>query len=505
MSSSMTEILIGKGEQQVFLLPKYGNRHGLVAGATGTGKTVSLLVLAEGFSRLGVPVFLADVKGDVAGLAMAGTPNEKIAQRVAQIGIEGYTQEASPVVFWDLLGKAGHPVRTTISELGPSLLSRILELNDVQEGTLEIVFKLADDQGLLLLDGDDLRALLSFVAEHKKEISTEYGLVSTQSVAAIQRALLALEREGGEALFGEPALELADLIRTDANGRGVINVLAADQLILKPKVYSSFLLWLLSELFENLPEVGDLEQPKLVFCFDEAHLLFDDASPSLRQRVEQVVRLIRSKGVGVYFCSQFPDDVPGEMLGQLGNRIQHALRAYTPRDQKAVRTAAETFVAKPGLDVAQVISQLGTGEALVSTLQEKGVPMPVERTLICPPRCRMGALTAEERAQVMARSPLGGKYDQRVNRDSAYEMLSRRAEAREAPEPAPRAEPRAPTPKPQSPTPGRGGAGGGGGGLRDILFGTKRRQGVVETMAKQAGRQILRGVLGGILGGTRRR
>ena len=497
----MTEILLGKGDRQVFLLPKYGNRHGLVAGATGTGKTVSLLVLAEGFSRLGVPVFLADVKGDVAGLAAAGSPSEKVQQRVTQIGIEGYTQEASPVVFWDLLGKAGHPVRTTISEIGPALLGRILELNDIQAGTLEIVFKLADDQGLLLLDGDDLRALLGFVAEHRKEISTEYGLVSTQSVAAIQRALLGLEREGGESLFGEPALELADLLRTDPNGRGVINVLAADQLILKPKVYSSFLLWLLSELFENLPEVGDLEQPKLVFCFDEAHLLFDDASPALLQRVEQVVRLIRSKGVGVYFCSQFPDDVPGEMLGQLGNRIQHALRAYTPRDQKAVRTAAETFVANPGLDVAQVISQLGTGEALVSTLQEKGVPMPVERTLICPPRCRMGALTAEERAQVMARSPLGGKYDQRVNRDSAYEMLGRRAEAREAPEPAPRAEPHSPTPKPQSPTPGRG----GGGGLRDILFGTKRRQGVVETMAKQAGRQILRGVLGGILGSARRR
>jgi DNA helicase HerA-like ATPase len=500
----LNEILIGKGEQQVFLLPKYGNRHGLVAGATGTGKTVSLLVLAEGFSRLGVPVFMADVKGDVAGLAMPGTPNEKIQQRVTQIGIDGYTQEASPVVFWDLLGKAGHPVRTTVSEMGPALLARILVLNEVQAGTLEIAFRLADDQGLLLLDCDDLRALLSFVAEHRKEISTEYALVSTQSVAAIQRALLALEGQGGEHLFGEPALELNDLLRTDRTGRGIINVLAAEQLILKPRLYSSFLLWLLSELFENLPEVGDLEQPKLVFCFDEAHLLFDDATPALLQRVEQVVRLIRSKGVGVYFCSQFPDDVPSEMLGQLGNRIQHALRAFTPRDQKAVHIAAQTFVPNPKLDVAQVISQLGTGEALVSTLQEKGIPMPVERTLICPPRCRMGALSGEERAQVMARSPVGSKYDQAVNRDSAYEMLARRAAAPAAPvnRPGSHAEEK-PVAAPQP----------GVGGLRDILFGTKRRQGMVETMAKQAartvgsrlGRQILRGVLGGILGGSRRR
>jgi DNA double-strand break repair helicase HerA and related ATPase len=506
VEAALSEILIGKGEQQVFLLPKYGNRHGLVAGATGTGKTVSLLVLAEGFSRLGVPVLMADVKGDVAGLAMPGTPNEKIQQRVAQIGIEGYTQEASPVVFWDLMGKAGHPVRTTISEMGPALLGRILELNEIQAGTLEIAFKLADDQGLLLLDCDDLRALLSFVAEHRKEISTEYGLVSTQSVAAIQRALLALEQEGAEGLFGEPALELGDLMRTAPNGRGVINVLVADQLILKPRVYSSFLLWLLSELFETLPEVGDLEQPKLVFCFDEAHLLFTDATPALLQRVEQVVRLIRSKGVGVYFCSQFPDDVPDQMLGQLGNRIQHALRAYTPRDQEAVRTAAETFVPNPKLDVAQVISQLGTGEALVSTLQEKGVPMPVERTLICPPRCRMGAISAEERALVLARSPVGGKYDQAVNRDSAYEMLARRA--------APPAAPATPAGVPETHAEGKPPAPPAqGGGLRDILFGTKRRQGMVETMAKQAartvggqlGRQILRGVLGGILGGSRRR
>lgn len=494
----MNKILIGKGEQPVHLLAKYGNRHGLVAGATGTGKTISLMVLAEGFSRLGVPVFMADVKGDVAGLALAGIPNEKIQQRVAQIGIEGYTNEANPVLFWDLYGRSGHPIRTTISEIGPSLLGRILEINDTQIGMLEIAFKLADDQGLLLLDLDDLRALLGFVADNRKEISTQYGLVSTQSVAAIQRALLSLEREGGEALFGEPALELNDFLRTDLSGRGIVNILVADQLILKPRLYSSFLLWLLSEMFENLPEVGDLDKPRLVFFFDEAHLLFDDAPPMLRQRVEQVVRIIRSKGVGVYFCSQFPDDVPNEILGQLGNRIQHALRAYTPRDQKAVKTAAETFVANPKLNVAEVISQIGVGEALVSTLQDKGVPMPVERTLICPPRCRMGAVTTEERAAIRSRSPIGGKYDSPVNRESAYEILSRRTMEREAAGPGSN---QAEAEKP----PERGVIG-------DLLWGTKRRQGMVETMAKQAartvggqiGRRILRGVLGGILGGSRR-
>jgi DNA double-strand break repair helicase HerA and related ATPase len=492
-------ILVGKGEQPVHLLVKYANRHGLVAGATGTGKTISLMVLAEGFSRLGVPVFMADVKGDIAGLAQAGSASDTIRQRVAQIGIEGYANEASPVLFWDLYGKNGHPVRTTVSEIGPALLARILELNDTQAGVLEIAFKLADDQGLLLLDLDDLRALLGFVADTRQEISKQYGLVSAQSVAAIQRGLLSLEREGGDALFGEPALELGDLLRTDRSGRGIVSILAAEQLILKPRLYSSFLLWLLSELFEALPEVGDLDKPKLVFFFDEAHLLFDDAPPTLRQRVEQVVRLIRSRGVGVYFCSQFPDDVPYEILGQLGNRIQHALRAYTPRDQKAVRTAAETFVANPKLNVAETISQLGVGEALVSTLQDKGVPMPVERTLICPPRCRMGAVTPEERATVRARSPIGAKYDARVNRESAYEILSRRKGPAEAP--AERSGPAPTAQKPQT-----------GGPLSDLLWGTKRRQGMVETMAKQAartvgsqiGRQILRGVLGGILGGSRR-
>src|SRR5215471_3916838 len=431
--NSMDQILIGKSEKPVYLMTRYGNRHGSVAGATGTGKTVSLLVLAEGFSRLGVPVFMADVKGDVSGLAMAGAPSKTIQERVAQIGIEGFAQEPSPVVFWDLYGKSGHPVRGTVSEFGPHLLSRILELNDTQAGVLDIAFKLADDRVLLRLDLDDFRAMLSFVADNRKEISTQYGLISAQSVAAIQRALLSLEREGGEFLFGEPALELNDLMRIDLSGRGVVNILAADQLILKPRLYSTFLLWLLSELFENLPEVGDLEKPKLVFFFDEAHLLFDDAPAALRQRVEQVVRLIRSKGVGVYFCSQFPDDVPNEILGQLGNRVQHALRAYTPRDQKAVRTAAETFPSNPKVNVAKVISQLAVGEALVSTLQEGAVPLPVERTLMCPPLCRMGAITPEERNAVRSRSPIGGKYDTRINRESAYQILSNRTVLTNAP------------------------------------------------------------------------
>jgi uncharacterized protein len=496
----MNQILLGKGEQPVHLNARYGNRHGLIAGATGTGKTISLMVLAEGFSQLGVPVFMADVKGDMAGLAMAGIPSERIQHRVEQIGIEGYSNRANPVVFWDVFGVSGHPARTTITEVGPTLLGRMLEINDTQTGVLEIIFKLADDQGLLLLDIDDLRALLEFVSENRKEISRTYGLVSSQSIAAIQRALLSLQREGGEVFFGEPALEINDLMRTDLSGCGIINILAADQLILKPRLYANFLLWLLSELFENLPEVGDMDKPRLVFFFDEAHLLFDDAPPMLRRRVEQVVRIIRSKGVGVYFCSQFPDDIPGEILGQLGNRIQHALRAYTVRDQKAVKTAAETFAGNPAFNTVQAISQLGVGVALVSTLQDKGIPMPVERTLICPPQSRMGTLTPAERAAVRARSPVGSKYDLPVNRESAYEILSKRAAASEA----------------------AGSKGGrtetenspeGKNILGDLVWGTTRRQGMVETMAKQAartvgsqiGRQILRGLLGGMLGGSRRR
>ena len=472
------DILLTKGDPQIFLRAKYANRHGLVSGATGTGKTVSLMVIAEGLSRIGVPVFMADVKGDVAGLAMPGAG------------------DATPVVFWDLEHKAGHRVRATVSEVGPSLLARMLELNDVQAGVLDITFKLADEQGLLLLDLDDLRALLNLVSEKHAEVSQRYGLVSAQSVAAIQRALLRLEGEDGKQFFGEPALELTDLMRTDLTGRGIVSILAADRLVLKPRLYSTFLLWLLSELFEQLPEVGDLDKPKLAFVFDEAHLLFDDAPPALVERIEQVVRLIRSKGVGVYFCSQFPDDVPGEILGQLGNRIQHALRAFTPRDQKAVKTAAETFVANPKIDVAKAIAQLGVGEALVSTLQAGGVPMPVERAHIATPRSRMGAITAEERAGVMARSPIGGKYDSDVNRESAYEILARRRdEAAGGPSASAKATADTPGPPRQDDT------------LHDWLWGTGRRQGMVEAMAKQAartvgsqlGRQILRGVLGGIV------
>ena len=520
----MSRILLGKGEQPVYLHAKYGNRHGLVAGATGTGKTVSLMVLAEGFSRLGVPVLIPDVKGDVAGLAMPGSGGDRIQQRVRDTGVEGYAPEATPVVFWDLFGKSGHPVRTTISELGPTLLGRILNLSEPQLGALEIAFTLADDRGLLLLDLDDLRALLTFVAENRKDVSAKYGLVSSQSVAAIQRGLLSLEREGGESLFGEPALELTDMLRTDLSGRGIVNVLAADQLILKPRLFSSFLLWLLSELFESLPEVGDLDKPKLVFMFDEAHLLFEDAPAALRDRVEQVVRIIRSKGVGVYFCSQFPDDVPGEILGQLGNRIQHALRAFTPRDQKAVKTAAETFVANPRLDVADVISTLAVGEALVSTLQEGGVPMPVERTVMAPPRSRIGSITPDERAMIRSRSPIGSKYDTLVNRESAYEMLKQSVEAgaeRLRPERAAggkRADGAPPSESergwgPASTNESPAGAPTPPSKVDEFLWGTKRRQGMVETMAKQAartvgsqiGRQILRGVLGGILGSKRTR
>lgn len=502
----MDPILLGKGvtdDIAVFLQPRLGNRHGLVAGATGTGKTVTLMTLAEGFSRIGVPVFLADVKGDVAGLAVPGDGNDKLAQRAADIGVKDYAPAANPVVFWDVYGQLGHPVRTTVSEMGPTLLARILELNDTQAGVLDIIFKLADDRGLLLLDLEDLRALLNLVVADRKEISTEYGLVSAPSVAAIQRALLRLSQDGGEGFFGEPALALEELMRTTTDGRGVIGILAAAQLVLKPRLYSTFLLWLLSELFERLPEVGDLDKPKLVFVFDEAHLLFDDAPPALVQRIEQVVRLIRSKGVGVYFCSQFPDDIPANILGQLGNRVQHALRAYTPRDQKAVRTAAETFVANPKLDVASAISSLGTGEALVSMLQDKGVPMPVEQTLIAPPRCRMGAISDAERAQVRAGSPVGGRYDTPVNRDSAAEMLARRAGEQAARNDAPPAR-----------TAEQDAAQGNdwGQAVKDAVFGTKRRQGLLETMAKQTtrtvgnklGQQIVRGILGGIFGGGKR-
>lgn len=497
----MSDILIGRRDKaEVVLEPRYGNRHGMIAGATGTGKSVSLMVLAEGFSRLGVPCFLADAKGDLAGLALpAAEPNDAVKTRLKKLRLTDWKPQANPVAFWDIYGKQGHPVRATISEMGPTLLGRVLELNDTQQGVLEVIFKAADDEGLLLLDLPDMRAMLGFAAENAKELSKRYGLISTQSIAAIQRALLKLEQDGAEQFFGEPALELADLMRQDMTGRGIINILAADRLILKPRLYSTFLLWLLSELFEQLPEVGDLDQPKLVFFFDEAHLLFSDCPPSLRQRVEQVVRLIRSKGVGVYFCSQNPDDVPGDILGQLGNRIQHALRAFTPRDQKAVKAAAETFVANPAINTVEAITQLGVGEALASTLIKGGIPAPVEQILVTTPCCRIGTITEEERNTIRQRSPVGVKYDTAVNRESAAELLAPRADDKAADAPA----------KDTATSSPSGSAWGDT--VRDTLLGTKRRQGMIETMGKQVvrtmgsqlGRQILRGVLGGIFGGKR--
>jgi DNA helicase HerA-like ATPase len=427
-SDPIDPILLGKGENLQYLLPAYGNRHGLITGATGTGKTVTLQVLAEGFAGAGVPVFMADVKGDLAGLSQPIAPHPKIDERLERIGISNYAPGGWPVIFWDLFGEAGHPVRTTISEMGPLLLSNLLELNDTQEGILNIAFRVADEQGLLLLDLEDLRALLRFVAEHANTLSREYGNVSSASVAAIQRRLLVLEEQGAEHFFGEPALDLSDLQRTDLSGRGVINVLAADRLVQKPRLYATFLLWLLSELFEELPEIGDPEKPRLVFFFDEAHLLFDNAPRALVRQVEQVVRLIRSKGVGVYFVTQNPLDVPDTVLGQLGNRVQHAMRAYTPREQKAIRAAAETFRANPRLDVEQAFTQMGVGEALVSTLQAKGVPAMVDRTLIRPPTSRIGPITEAERQQTRSRSPVGSRYDQPLDRESAAEVLAERAE-----------------------------------------------------------------------------
>lgn len=478
----MEPILVGKAVTTpdggpVHLLPKYGNRHGLVAGATGTGKTVTLMTLAEGFSRIGVPVFLADVKGDVAGLAVPGSSNEKLQARIGQIGIPDWAPAASPVVFWDLFGKLGHPVRTTVSEMGPTLLSRILELNDTQAGVVDIAFKLADDRGLLLLDLDDLRALLNLLAEERKTVSAEYGLVSAQSIGAIQRALLRLEQEGGNQVFGEPALELSDLMRTTPDGRGVIGILAADQLVLRPRLYSSFLLWLLSELFESLPEVGDLDKPRLVFVFDEAHLLFDDAPPALQRRIEQVVRIIRSKGVGVYFCSQFPDDVPPDILGQLGNRVQHALRAHTPDDAKALRATARTFP-NSDYDIEELLTTLGTGEALVTVLSEHGAPTPVAWTRLFAPAASMSPMDAGAMASAVAASPQRARYGTAVDRESAYEMLTERAtraaSEKERTQPAPR----------------RASRSGGSSAARSGLNSMLRSAGTV------LGREITRSILG---------
>ncbi|MEP9353950.1 helicase HerA-like domain-containing protein [Xanthobacter sp. KR7-65] len=423
----------GTSSKEEFLTLHLANRHGLVTGATGTGKTVTLQVLAEGFSRAGVPVFAADIKGDLSGVAAQGEAKDFLLKRAEEVGI-AYAPDTFPVVFWDLFGEQGHPVRATISEMGPLLLSRLMGLNETQEGVLNIVFRIADEQGLLLLDLKDLRAMLADVAANAATLTATYGNVSTQSVGAIQRQLLVLENQGADKFFGEPALQIADLMRVDRSGYGTINILAADKLMGAPRLYSCFLLWLLSELFEHLPEVGDPDKPKLVFFFDEAHLLFDEAPKALLEKVEQVVRLIRSKGVGVYFVTQNPLDVPESVLAQLGNRVQHALRAFTPRDQKAVKAAADTFRPNPDLDTATVIMELGKGEALVSMLEGNGVPSMVERTLIRPPSARIGPLSPQERGAVMAQSPVGRIYDQAVDRESAFEMLQARAAQKQEPQ-----------------------------------------------------------------------
>ena len=412
--------------QDIVLHSQFANRHGLIAGATGTGKTVTLKVLAESFSRLGVPVFLADAKGDVSSLAKAGVNSPKFDERLKTLNIESVPFAASPVMFWDLFGQQGHPIRTTISEIGPLLLAQMLNLNDTQEGVLSAVFRIADDQGLLLIDFKDLKAMLTYVSENAAELKAEYGNLSPASLGAIQRNLLALGDQGGEQFFGEPSLNILDFIQTDTQGQGYINILAADKLMNTPKLYATFLLWMLSELFEQLPEVGDMDKPKLVFFFDEAHLLFENASPALQQKIEQVVRLIRSKGVGIYFITQNPLDLPESVLGQLGNRVQHALRAFTPKDQKAVKTAADTFRANPEFKVDQAITELAVGEALISCLDEQGTPQIVERGWVMPPYSSFTPITPEERQVIIGQSIVAGVYDQAVDRDSAYEMLQKK-------------------------------------------------------------------------------
>ncbi len=479
----MSDVLtIAKGDNDLVLLPRMANRHGLIAGATGTGKTVTLRVIAEGFSRIGVPVFMADVKGDLSGLARAGAANPKISERLDKLAIDGFQFAAYTVAFWDVFGEQGHPVRTTISDMGPLLMARLLNLNETQSGVLAMVFKIADDNGMLLLDLKDLRAMLQHVGDNAAQFKTQYGNVSAASVGAIQRGLLALEEQGGDKFFGEPALDLDDMMQTDSQGRGIINILTADKLINAPKLYATFLLWLLSELFERLPEVGDPEKPKLAFFFDEAHLLFNDAPNVLLEKIEQVIRLIRSKGIGVYFVTQNPLDVPEVVLGQLGNRVQHALRAFTPRDQKAVKAAATTFRQNKNVDVESVITELGVGEALVSFLNDKGQPTPVERALIYPPQSQLPPLAAGEREQVVKQSTLYGHYEKIVDRDSAYEMLKTRTPQAEAGQ-----------------APGQSGSGwqGEAGKLLGALGTSAAR-----AIGSQVGREIMRGVLGSIFGST---
>lgn len=488
-------------EKSLDLLPALANRHGLITGATGTGKTVTLQKLAESFSSIGVPVFMADVKGDLSGIAAAGQSSEKLQQRLQKIGVTDWQPLKNPTICWDIFGEKGHPVRATVTDLGPLLLARLLNLNEIQSGVLNIIFRIADEQGLLLLDFKDLRALTQYVGDNAKSFTTEYGNINSASVGAIQRGLLSLEQQGAEYFFGEPMLDIKDWMRTDEQGKGVINILAAEKLYQMPKLYATSLLWMLSELYEQLPEVGDLDKPKLVFFFDEAHLLFDGAPAVLLEKIQQVMRLIRSKGVGVYFVTQNPADIPDEILGQLGNRVQHALRAFTPRDQKAVKAAATTMRANPAFNTEEAIQSLATGEALISFLDEKGSPSIVERAMVIAPGSRMGPLNSDERNQLINHSPLYGKYDEAVDRESAFEMLQKGV---------------AKSPQQQQPSAAPAGTTTKEGGIVDelkkVLFGYTgprggRHDGVVQDMAKSAGRQvtkqILRGVLGSLFGGRK--
>jgi uncharacterized protein len=496
----MDGLFIAKGTDELELLPGMANRHGLIAGATGTGKTVTLQVMAEAFSRIGVPVFAADVKGDLAGISQAGTDNPKIQERVKKLQLADFKFEANPVMLWDVFGVEGHPVRATTSEMGPLLFSRLLNLNDTQAGVMTLTFKIADDHGLLLLDLKDLQSMLQHVGEHAAQYQTQYGNISAASVGAIQRGLLALQQQGGDKFLGEPALNLDDLMQTDGNGHGVVNILAADKLLQSPTLYATFLLWMLSELFEKMPEVGDPQKPKLVFFFDEAHLLFTDLPAVLQQKVEQVVRLIRSKGVGIYFVTQNPTDIPDVILGQLGNRVQHALRAFTPKDQKAVKAAAQTFRTNPKVDVEKTITELAVGEALISFLDEKGAPMPVERAWVCPPRSQIGPITAEQRAALIKNSIVAGVYENAVDRESAYEMLKAKAgqpvaSSGQAPSSG----------TPSNWLPDLGGILGGTGGRRGDTLVEVAAKSAARAMGSSVGRQIVRGVLGSIFGGSKSR
>ena len=483
-------LLIAKGQKECFLIPRMVNRHGLIAGATGTGKTVTLQMMTENLSRLGVPVFLADIKGDLAGISQPGSENPKVQERIKLLGLENFISQKFPTVFWDVFGKSGHPLRATVSDMGPLLLGRLLNLNEVQTGVLTVVFKIADDNGLLLLDLKDLQAMVQTVGDKSQEFTTTYGNISKASIGTIQRGLMELAAQDGEKFFGEPMLDIWDLIQTDTDGRGIINILAADQLYLRPKIYATFLLWLLAELFEQLPEVGDLDKPKFVFFFDEAHLLFEDASPALLEKVEQVVRLVRSKGVGVYFVTQNPQDVPEKILAQLGNRVQHALRAFTPQDQKAIKAMAQTFRPNPRFKVDAEVIQLGVGEALVSLLEENGSPAVVEKGFVLPPHSRIGAITSEERQRITTQSVHFGHYEKTMDRESAYEIIKSRNQARMNAAPAPEQNSNhIPFPKERPPAQ----RGRPADDMMTTVFKSTAR-----SIGSSLGRQIVRGVLGSI-------